>query len=712
MQPITTVEVSKFVMDSMAEYAVEAFRAIPDVRDGLKPVQRRVLWQTHLSHLTPAARHMKLAKLAGLTLAFHPHGAGSCSGAAVGLSEQWLHQFPLIDIHGNNGAIDGSPAAADRYIEARQSQWAYDLLLSPLANEPVQLVDNFDGTAKEPLTLPSRLPMALINHCDGMAVGLATAMLPHDPIELIDASIALLNKPDLSVEELAKIVQGPSFPTGGTLVLDHTQHIAELTHGRASYTLSGTIEIDEKAKQLIVTELPWGVTTTTAVKSICDVLQSFTTFVTSVRDETTDWKDIHICIECRKSTPVETLEKLKALLLSKSVLSTKVHCTNNVICDSKPMQLGLSQILKAWLRFRTDWQKNVLQYEHTQLEDKLNIVNAKLTVAHMIDLVVAIAKKAESLQELETELQQQLFLPIAQAKYVASLTVWKLAQLGRQIDSLTAEKDKIQQRLEEIDAILNDSTRLNQLIIDDLQAIRKQLIDMHHARKTRITTSLMNTAQIDLDPADAIEDKQQGVVFSKESMWRLGVKALSNQLNGEVPASILATQVGSTKDIAVLVYNDGSVVGRRVNDLDQAALTANMTPLSKQFKTINPAATAMTGAVVTDSQKLVICTKLGRVKCVNAKTLLDACSNCKPHRPAVKQSSLKAGDEIAWAKFIDSSATGQLAAHVVQKSGKVKDKLIDLDWLLAFDDSLGHSGRACINTKNGENSFTISYIND
>ena len=327
MAEIIDKDLAEFSYSSMANYAASVIldRAIPDARDGLKPVQRRIMWQTHLSKLTPKAKFMKLAKLSGLTLAYHAHGSGSISSAAVNLSQDWVRSVPLIDIQGNNGSIDGASEAADRYIEARQAIGA-ELLLDKINHNAVDLIDNFDNTEKEPRVLPASFPVAMTNGAAGIAVGISTKILPHNPLELLSASIAMIKNEVKDVKDLNKYIKGPDFPTGG-YIIGKKGCRDEIETGQGRFTVRGKVKYNTKGDEpyLNIVEIPYSLTTTRLIEKIANVLENAKALgVIDIRDETQDNHDVSIKLICKKGTTQDQLEKIESYLYKKTDLEMKM----------------------------------------------------------------------------------------------------------------------------------------------------------------------------------------------------------------------------------------------------------------------------------------------------------------------------------------------------------------------------------------------------
>ena len=329
--PIDTKSLIDIVKDSEKVFSKEIIlnRAIPDLRDGLKPVQRRILYMAYDNHLLSNHPYMKSAKLSGLTLGLHPHGSVSIDDATATLSKDWNLNVPLIDIHGSNGGIDGSGPAASRYIEARLTKPA-EYVLKDLDKNAVDFVDNYDVTMKEPTILPASWPVAMVNGTVGIAVGLATNILPHNPLEMMNGAIYLAKHPHGTDTKLRQLIPGPDFPTGGTIV-GYDGAIDEYKSGRGRFIVRGTAQIDNKQKEIIISEVPYSITTTSLKESINKILDNHSNElgITGLDDNSST--DVKIVIRFKKKATKEQMQTTLNLLYQKSELETSISANDTMI---------------------------------------------------------------------------------------------------------------------------------------------------------------------------------------------------------------------------------------------------------------------------------------------------------------------------------------------------------------------------------------------
>ena len=354
-------DISAVAENNMMRYAVKLIldRAIPDARDGLKPVQRRMLFTLHTEKLTYDAKFVKVSTIAGLNMAYyHPHG--QADDVLIDLSEQWSKRLPLVETHGNNGGIDGSPAAAGRYVSARQSK-AAQLFLNGLDKGAVKMIESYHDGKFEPTVLPAVLPAALVNGTSGIAFGMKTDILPHNSLELLRAAESLVKNPNITSRQLSEIIQGPDFPTGGLLIASKDQIIEDIETGRTSFTVRGIVNIvtNKNESYLEIVAIPWQVNTTKLIEQIASVAESTRLVqVEEIFNGVESHEDLSIKIEFKKNTPEDRIKQFEALLYKKTDLEKKYRSHNLVIADGKPKVLGVKDHLKLVIDFRLQTLKN------------------------------------------------------------------------------------------------------------------------------------------------------------------------------------------------------------------------------------------------------------------------------------------------------------------------------------------------------------------
>lgn len=710
MAEIIDKDLAEFSYSSMANYAASVIldRAIPDARDGLKPVQRRIMWQTHLSKLTPKAKFMKLAKLSGLTLAYHAHGSGSISSAAVNLSQDWVRSVPLIDIQGNNGSIDGASEAADRYIEARQAIGA-ELLLNKINHNAVDLIDNFDNTEKEPRVLPASFPVAMTNGAAGIAVGISTKILPHNPLELLNASIAMIKNEVKDVKDLNKYIKGPDFPTGG-YIIGKKGCRDEIETGQGRFTVRGKVKYHTKGAEpyLNIVEIPYGLTTTRLIEKIANVLENAKALgVVDIRDETQDNHDVSIKLICKKGTTQDQLEKIESYLYKKTDLEMKISSNNIMITRGHQKTLDMWSYLDQFIKFRIETLKRIWQYDLDKLINRKEIIEGLLKTYDITDEIIALAKKSENKANLTELLISDFDFTEKQAQTIAGMPIY---QLGKQdFERLSNELDQNIERSKELSTWLNNEEATNQKLIEDLEHSMQKL--SNYTRRTKVVNPSQAKEAEDITVEDVIESKEMKVVIKKDlQMFQIGQRAFDNQIKNYKDDDIIAYVDALNTEYVTAITQQGKTVTRLVNDLDQSTLKDGSSSLNKDIPNLK-SNDEFIGCVVNDikeqsQENVLLVSKYGYVKVISGEKLRPALKTKAYMKKTGLASTLKKqGDYLTIMEVIDKKVFADLEIHVIledqsKKSGIV-NRYIGLNKWAERNDGQGGSGFKGINTKNG-----------
>ncbi|MCA0758508.1 DNA gyrase subunit A [Paenibacillus sp. N4] len=446
-------------------------RAIPDVRDGLKPVQRRILYAMYDSGNTPDKQYRKSAKTVGDVMGnYHPHGDSSIYEGMVRMAQPWKMGHPLIDGHGNWGSQDDDPAAAMRYTEARLSPIAMELLRD-IDKRTVLFKDNFDNTTKEPVVLPSRYPNLLVNGTSGISAGFATEIPPHNLREVIDACVALMNNPELSLEELMAVVKGPDFPTGGIIMGDEGIREAYAT-GRGRIYLRAKTAIEDLRggkQQLVITEIPYQVVKARLVTAIENIrLEKKVEGIAEVRDES-GRAGLRIVVEFKKDADAQGI---LAYLFKKTDLQVTYNFNMVAIVNKTPMQLGLKQILSAYI----DHQKEVVtfrtQYELEKAEDRAHVLEGLVKALNLLDEVIATIKASKNRADAQDNLIAKFGFTARQADAILTLQLYRLTNL--EITTLEKELKETLKKISHLKSILASEKKLVGVIRDELLEIRSK----------------------------------------------------------------------------------------------------------------------------------------------------------------------------------------------------------------------------------------------
>ncbi|RRJ66206.1 DNA gyrase subunit A [Paenibacillus oralis] len=446
-------------------------RAIPDVRDGLKPVQRRILYAMYDAGNTPDKPYRKSAKTVGDVMGnYHPHGDSPIYEGMVRMAQPWKMGHVLVDGHGNWGSQDDDPAAAMRYTEARLSPIAMELMRD-IEKRTVQFKDNFDNTAKEPVVLPARFPNLLVNGVSGISAGFATEIPPHNLREVIDACIALMEKPGLTLEEIRLFIKGPDFPTGGIIMGEEGIREAYET-GKGRIYLRSKTEIETLRggkQQIIVTEIPYQVVKSRLVSAMENIrLEKKVDGIAEVRDES-GRNGLRIVVELKKDADAQGI---LAYLLKKTDLQVTYNFNMVAIVNRAPRQLGLKAMLDAYIAHQREVVTYRTQYELEKLEDRAHVLEGLVKALNILDEVIEAIKASKNRQDAQNNLQWMFGFTERQADAILTLQLYRLTNL--EITSLQKELDEIQKKITVLRGILESDKKLIALIRKELLEIREK----------------------------------------------------------------------------------------------------------------------------------------------------------------------------------------------------------------------------------------------
>ncbi|MCJ1777565.1 DNA topoisomerase IV subunit A [Mammaliicoccus sciuri] len=449
-------------------------RALPDVRDGLKPVQRRILFAMYKDGNTYDRNFRKSAKTVGNVIGnYHPHGDSSVYDAMVRMSQDWKLRHVLIEMHGNNGSIDNDPPAAMRYTEAKLSKLA-DVLLQDIDKETVEHVQNFDDTAMEPMVLPARYPNLLVNGSTGISAGYATDIPPHNLGEVIDATLKLIDKPSTTVDELIEHIKGPDFPTGGIIQgLDGIKKAYKT--GKGKIVVRSKVEIEKirgGREQIVVTEVPFEVNKGTLVKKI-DELRADKKIegIVEVRDET-DREGLRIAIELKKDI---NSEGVLNYLYKNTDLQVLYHFNMVAINNRRPELLGLKPILESYIEHQKEVVTRRSQYELSQAQKRMHIVEGLIKALSILDEVIETIRASKNKRDAKENLIAKYEFTEEQAEAIVMLQLYRLTNTD--IVSLENEFEELKQTIERLQDILENEKSLFKVIKNELRAVRKEFAD-------------------------------------------------------------------------------------------------------------------------------------------------------------------------------------------------------------------------------------------
>ena len=496
---LINIEVNNEVKKSFIAYAmaVNVSRAIPDVRDGMKPVHRRILYAMHDMGLTSDKAYKKCAKIVGEVLGkYHPHGDSSVYDALVRLAQDFSINFPLVDGHGNFGSVDGDPAAAYRYTEARLSKLANEML-KEIDKDTVDFYPNFDDTEMQPVVLPSRIPNILVNGADGIAVGMATNIPPHNLAECINACIALLDNPDITVDELMEYIPAPDYPTGGVLMGRAAIKQAYRT-GKGGFVLRAKTDIEELGvgrEKIVITELPYQVNKAMLIKTIADMVKDKRVEgISDVRDES-DRHGLRIVIELKKDVNAQVVLNT---LFKHTNLQVKDGITLLALVDGEPKVLGLKEILTHYIAHQKSVIVRRTKYDLAKAEEKAHILQGLVIALANIDRVIEIIRASSDKNSACQWLMTEFELSERQSNAILEMRLQRLTAM--EVEKLNEELVELSKFIDDLKDILANDWRVNAIIKADMEEIKEKYPS---PRKTELS---YDYGEIDIADMIPVED--------------------------------------------------------------------------------------------------------------------------------------------------------------------------------------------------------------
>ncbi|MGD1938198.1 MAG: DNA topoisomerase (ATP-hydrolyzing) subunit A [Cyanophyceae cyanobacterium] len=522
------------MQQSYLEYAMSTIvgRALPDVRDGLKPVHRRILYAMHELGLTPDRPYRKCARVVGDVLGkYHPHGDKAVYDALVRMVQDFASRYPLLQGHGNFGSIDNDPAAAMRYTETRLAPIAHEAVLEQIGEATVDFVDNFDSSQQEPSVLPSQLPFLLLNGCSGIAVGMATNIPPHNLEEIVDGLIAMIDRPNLTDEALMKLVPGPDFPTGAHII--GNQGIEDAYRkGRGSVIMRGVSHVEEipgsrgrrKRQAIIITELPYQVNKAGWLEKVATrVNHGKIDGISDLRDES-DRDGVRVVIELKRETdPNEVLAKLYKQTELQSTFGTILLA----LVNGQPRQLSLREALQEFLTFREETLQRQYRYERDRVSDRLEILDGLLIALDNLDETIEILRNSPDGGSAEAQLIEILELSQRQARDVLGMPLRRLTGMEKQ--KLQTEQQELRDRAATLDSLLGNRHELLKSMKKELRALKRRF---KSPRRTQIISEAEATTQAEVAvvQAETPETGPTAIQLTERGFARrLTVKAYQRQ---------------------------------------------------------------------------------------------------------------------------------------------------------------------------------------
>jgi len=645
---VITTALHTEMQQSYLEYAMSVIvgRALPDARDGLKPVHRRILYAMHELGLTPDRPYRKCARVVGDVLGkYHPHGDQAVYDALVRMVQDFSSRYPLLGGHGNFGSVDNDPPAAMRYTETRLSLIGNEALLNEIGEATVDFVGNFDNSQQEPTVLPAQLPILLLNGSSGIAVGMATNIPPHNLNEVIEGLIALIDRPNLSDDELLSLIPGPDFPTGGEILDTNGIREAYLT-GRGSIPVRGIANVEEmstgrgkhRKSAIVITELPYQVNKAGLIEKIAELVNAGKIDgIGDLRDES-DREGIRVVIELRRDA---NPQKILNLLYRQTPLQTNFGVILLALDDAQPRQMTLRQLLNSFLTFRETTLTRQYRNEYEQAESQLHVVEGRLKALANLDDVIQILRNSPDGGTAKIQLQERLDLSDRQADAILSMPLRRLTGMERQ--SLQTEHNELVAKMQELNKLLSDRRELLKALKKDLRSLKKKYGD---DRRTQIVAATEVAAEVSEKEETLIatksttnlsfefeEEEQKTIVEVTQRGYvrRMTPKAYERQSknrNDDTPTKELEdgddfamqTDFTTTGKTLVVFTRNGKAFSVKVRDIPQANNGRSRgTPL---VTLLPPAAQAepdsITGTFILpdeiEDQFVLLLTEQGRIK--------------------------------------------------------------------------------------------------
>lgn len=577
---VSETDFAREMRTSFLEYSMSVIvaRALPDVRDGLKPVHRRILYAMNESGITPNKPHVKCARPVGDCMGkYHPHGDTAIYDTLVRLAQDFSMRVPLIDGHGNFGSIDGDGAAAMRYTEARLNKPAMELL-ADLEKETVDWQPNYDESLQEPKVLPARFPNLLVNGSAGIAVGMATNIPPHNLGEAIDATIAVMENPDISLDEILQIMPGPDFPTGATIMGRSGIREAYET-GRGSITIRAKAHVEKSTSgrnRIVVTEIPYQVNKAKLIEKIADLVKQKTVTEISGLNDESDRKGMRIVIDLKRGEePQVVLNKL----YKHTQLQTGFGINNLALVNGVPHVLGLKDMLYNYIDHQIDVIQRRTRYELRKAEERAHILEGLVIALDNIDEVISIIRSSRDDAEARARLIERFGLSEVQANHILEMRLRRLTGLER--EKIETELAELREKIAYYKRVLGDENLVKEIIRDEMLEIKRRYADK---RRTEIADEAR-----DLDIEDLIADEDMVVTITRSGyIKRLPVATYRQQKRGGKGMSGVKLKendfveqlfIASTHDYMLFFTNKGKVYRQKVHQIPLGSRQAKGTPV-------------------------------------------------------------------------------------------------------------------------------------
>lgn len=639
--------------DSYLRYSMSVIisRALPDVRDGLKPSQRRILYAMRQLNLSPGGKHRKCAKISGDTSGdYHPHGEMVIYPTLVRMAQKWMMRYNLVDGQGNFGSVDGDPPAAMRYTEARLTHASIQLM-DDLDKDTVDMVPNYDETKKEPTVFPSKFPNLLCNGSSGIAVGMATNIPPHNLNELIQATLLLLDDPTTSAEEIMKVMPGPDFPTGGVICGYRGIREAYQT-GRGKVILRGALHEEEMEEQqersrLVIDEIPYNVNKSRLIESIADLIHAKTiTGISDLRDES-DKDGMRIVLELKRG---EITEVITNQLFKYSDMQVTFGCNMLALDKGLPRTMTIKQMILAWIDHRIEVVRRRTRFELNKAEARAHILEGYLKAIDRLDEVVRLIRASQNRDEAREQLIERFEFTERQANAILDLRLYQLTGLER--DKLNDEYQELMKKIDYLRAVLASETMVKDIIREELADIQK---NHKSERRTRIIA-----AESEVQMEDLIANESVIITLSQDDyIKRMPIDTFREQRRGgqgvagmqlkKEADTIKGLYVASMHDYLLIFTNLGRCYWLKVWQVPESGRKSKGKPLINLLEDLRPdekIATVQQVSSFDENSCILMVTKKAVVK----KILLQEFKN--PRRKGILALGIDEGDELVAARIV------------------------------------------------------------
>lgn len=668
-QKIISVNIENVMKSSYIDYSMSVIvsRALPDVRDGLKPVQRRILYgMSNELNLTSDKPHRKSARIVGDVMGkFHPHGDSSIYEAMVRMAQDWNLRYPLVDGHGNFGSMDGDSPAAMRYTEARLQKLA-DEVLADIDKDTVDFTLNFDDTIKEPLVLPSKIPLLLLNGSSGIAVGMATNMAPHNLSEVSDAICAYIDNPDIEISEMLHYVKGPDFPTGGIIYgYEGVKEALETGRGRVVMRAKTEIEHTESGREcIVITEMPYMVNKAETIRKIADMINEKKIEGISYINDESGRDGLRVVIILKKDAVASVVLNT---LFKNTALQSNFAVNNIALVNGRPQLLNIKDQIKYFVEHRHDVIVRRARFDLKKAQERLHIVQGLLIAQDNIDEIISIIRNAENPDAARQTMSERFGLSDLQTAAIIEMRLRALTKLSHH--ALEAERDELEHQISHLTELLSDTQM-------QMAVIKAETLEMKEKYGDQRRTEIVFSAE-EFDPEDFYADEEMVITISHmgyikrtplneyrtQNRGGIGVKGSATRDEDFIEhiyvttmhnTMLFFTEKGRCFWLKVYAIPEGTRAskGRAIQNIIQ------IEPDDKVRAYIN--VRHLNDKEYVNSHYIVMCTKSGTIK----KTLLEAYS--RPRQAGVNAIVIREGDQL-----IDAALTsGNAQVMIASRSGK------------------------------------------